>query len=168
MQFRADFYHRIFTKVQDKATAMLHLDNCLPVGSEAAYEISPFSRMPDGLGFDQAWQALDKKYGTAVALEESWIKVLKGPFKDVVECLRVFKEAVVCFESPRTPDGARIAGNILSAIRISEMARQDFPPGSEEQVSAVRSGQKVGRWNGSHSAGTRGHPGEVRAREGST
>ena len=31
MQFRADFYHRIFILVQDKATAMLHLDNCLPV-----------------------------------------------------------------------------------------------------------------------------------------
>ena len=65
--------------------------------------------MPDGLGFDLAWQALDRKYGTAVALEESWTKVLKGPFKDVVECLRVFKEAVVCFESPKTPNGATIA-----------------------------------------------------------
>ena len=127
MQFRSDFYHRIFVLVHDKATAMLHLENCLPPASDALHEISPYARMPDGLGFDLAWQALDRKYGTAVALEESWTQVLKGPFKDVVECLRVFRQAVVTFESPKTPNGATIASNILSAIRISEMARATFP-----------------------------------------
>ena len=128
LQFKADFLNRIESKVDNSATAILHLANCMPADGDAAHEIRPFERMPNGEGYVSAWKALDRKYGSPVALRSSWVNALKGPFRDIVECRRLFKEAAVCLEAlDQSGGGADTAALVLAEIRISQMARDTFP-----------------------------------------
>ena len=128
LQFKADFWNRIGSKVDNCGTAILYLVNCMPADSDAAHEIRPFERMPNGGGYESAWKALDQKYGSPAALRTSWVTALKGPFRDIVECRRLFKEAAVCLEAlEQTGGGADTAALVLAEIRISQMARDTFP-----------------------------------------